>query len=100
MAKVTLKVPPFFARVLNPESSDWFVLDRQIGEKTTLCDLLAELAISNIEFRNAVFNPDEGIINDGINIILNQKLLNSPLEINKKLNDGDVIVILPSLAGG
>jgi molybdopterin converting factor small subunit len=100
MAKVTLKVPPFFACVMNPKASDWFVLDRQIGEKTTLCDLLTELALNNVEFRNAVFNPDEGIVHDGINIVLNQKLLNSPQEINKKLSDGDVIVILPSLAGG
>jgi molybdopterin converting factor small subunit len=100
MGKVILKIPPFFAWVMNPKASDWFVLDRQIGEKTTVGDLLTGLASSNPDFRNAVFNPAEGTLHDGINIVLNQKLLNSPLEINKKLSDGDVIVILPSLAGG
>ncbi|MGP8080251.1 MAG: MoaD/ThiS family protein [Dehalococcoidales bacterium] len=100
MAKVTLKIPPFFAYVMNPKAADWFVLDKQIGEKTTVCDLLTELALGNPDFRQAVFNPDEGTVYDGINIVLNQKLLISPLDMHKKLNDGDLIVILPSLAGG
>jgi molybdopterin converting factor small subunit len=51
-------------------------------------------------FRSAVFDPDEGTVSEGINIILNQKLLNIPLEIGNKLNDQDTIVLLPSLAGG
>ena len=50
MAKVTLKIPPFFAYVMNPKAADWFVLDKQIGEKTTVCDLLTELALGNPTF--------------------------------------------------
>ena len=71
-----------------------------MSEETTIRDLLTELALINPMFRTAVFNPDEGTVSEGINVILNQKLLNIPLEIGTKLNDKDTIVILPSLAGG
>ncbi|HJX36281.1 MAG TPA: MoaD/ThiS family protein [Dehalococcoidales bacterium] len=100
MGKVTLKIPPFFSYVMLPGFSDWFIQEREIGDKTSVCDLLNEIAAANPVFRGAVYNPDDRTLYDGINVILNQKLLNSSLEMSSKLNDGDVIVLLPSLAGG
>jgi molybdopterin converting factor small subunit len=100
MGKVILKIPPFFAYVMGPEFTGWFVQDREVGEETTVRDLLTELALINPMFRSAVFDPDEGTVSEGINLILNQKLLNIPLEIGTKLNDKDTIVLLPSLSGG
>ena len=100
MSKVTLKIPPFFAYVMGPEHTDWFVQDRDIEEGFTVRALLTELALINPTFRTAVFDPDDGTVSESINIILNQKLLNTPLELAIKLNDKDTVVILPSLAGG
>jgi molybdopterin converting factor small subunit len=100
MGKVQLKIPPFFAYIMDPGASDWFVLERDLGKETTICDLLTDLALSNSEFRAAVFNPDEETISDRINIVLNQKLLNFPSEMDIKLSDGDVVTLLPMYSGG
>jgi molybdopterin converting factor small subunit len=100
MGKVQLKIPPFFAYMMDPKASDWFVLEREIGKETTVGDLLTDLALSNSEFHTAVFNPDAGTLGDQINIVLNQNLLHFPREMDTKLNDGDVIVLLPVYAGG
>ena len=100
MGKVHLKIPPFFAYIMDLKSSDWFVLDLEIRKPTTICDLLTEFASTNPNFRQAVFDPDNGTVKEGINIVLNQKLLNFPLEMDTTLNNGDEVILLPSLAGG
>jgi molybdopterin converting factor small subunit len=100
MGKVQLKIPPFFAYIMDPGASDWFVLEREIGKETTIRDLLTNIAFTNAEFRKAVFNPAEETISDRINIVLNQKLLNLPSEMDTKLNDGDVVTLLPMYSGG
>ena len=99
MGKVQIKIPPFFAYIMDPGASDWFVLEREIGKETTICDLLTDIALSNSEFRAAVFNPAEGTVSDRINIVLNQKLLNFPSEMDTKLSDGDVVTLLPMYSG-
>ena len=100
MGKVQLKIPPFFAYIIDPEASDWFVLERDIGKETTIRELLTNIALSNAKFRKAVFNPDEGTVSDQIDIVLNQKLLNFLYEMDTKLSDGDVVTLLPVYSGG
>jgi len=50
MGKVTLKIPPFFSYVMLPGFSDWFIQEREIGDKTSVCDLLNEIAAANPVF--------------------------------------------------
>ena len=99
MGKIQLKIPPFFAYLMHPGTSDWFVLERDLEKETTIRDLLTDLALSNSEFRAAVFNPDEETVSDRINIVLNQKLLNFPSEMDINLIEGDVITLLPMYSG-
>ena len=100
MGKVQLKIPPFFAYMMDPKASDWFVLERDIGKETTIRDFLTDIVSSNSEFRETVFNPDDWTVSDRINIVLNQKLLNYPREMDTKLSDGDVVILLPVYDGG
>jgi molybdopterin converting factor small subunit len=99
MGKIQIKIPPFFAYLMHPGTSYWFVLERDLEKETTICDLLTDLALSNSEFRAAVFNPDEETVRDRINIVLNQKLLNFPSEMDINLIEGDVITLLPMYSG-
>ena len=99
MGKIQIKIPPFFAYLMHPGTSYWFVLERDLEKETTICDLLTDLALSNSEFRAAVFNPDEETVSDRINIVLNQKLLNFPSEMDINLIEGDVITLLPIYSG-
>ncbi len=100
MGNVKLKIPPFFAVMIDPNASDWFVLEREIGKETTVRDLLTDLALSNPKFREAIFNPDTETFGDQIDIVLNQNPLHFPFEMDTKLNDGDVVILLPVYAGG
>jgi len=100
MGKVQLKFPSSFAGVLNAQGSDLSVLEKEIGEETTIGDLLADLAFSYTDFRKVVFNPDTGKVGDQVNVILNNQLLQLPEVTEAKLNDGDSIIILPVYSGG
>jgi len=100
MGKIQLKIPPFFAYLMHPGTSDWFVLERDLEKETTIRDLLTNIAFTNAEFRKGVFNPDEGTVSDRINIVLNQKLLNFPSEMDIKLSEGDMVTLLPMYSGG
>ncbi len=100
VGKVRLKFPASFASMLNAQGSDLVVLEKEIGEGTTIGDLLADLAFSYTGFRKVIFNPDIGKISDQVNVILNDSLLQFPDVTEAKLNDGDSIIILPVYAGG
>ncbi len=100
MGKVVLKVPPFFASMLDPKSSGWLVVETEITEYITIRDLLTMLAKNNHDFRQSVFNPDTETLNGQIDIVINQKFLPFPHELDAKLIDGDIITLIPMLAGG
>ena len=100
MEKVQLKIPPFFAYIIDPDVSDWFILEKEIGKETTIRDFLTDLAVNNSGFRDVVFNPDEGTVGDQIAIVINQKLLDVPREMETRLKNGDVVTLLPVYAGG
>lgn len=100
MGKVQLKLPPWIAILLKAQGSDWLILEREIGEGTTIGDLLAELTFSYTGFRKMVFNPDVGKVSDQLIVILNESLLQGPDVTEVKLNDGDSIMLLPVYTGG
>ncbi|MFC2048558.1 MoaD/ThiS family protein [Chloroflexota bacterium] len=100
MGKVQLKIPPWVAIMLNEQGSDWFILEKEIGEGATIGDLLADLASDYTDFRKVLFNPDIGKVSDQVNVILNNNLLQSTDMTEAKLNDGDTVTLLPVYTGG
>ena len=100
VGKVRLKIPPFVACMINPGAADWLVLERRIGKETTVRDLLTECSLNDSVFRKVVFNPDAGTLGDQLDIVLNQKFLHFPDEVDIKLRDGDVVILVPVYTGG
>ncbi|MFC1976858.1 MoaD/ThiS family protein [Chloroflexota bacterium] len=100
MGKVQLKMLPWIASMLNKQSSGWFILEKEIGEGTTIGGLLADLASSHTGFRKVVFNPDAGKIGDQVIIFLNDSHLQDSDVAKAKLNDGDIITLVHVYAGG
>lgn len=100
MAKVRVRLPSWIARMLDAKASGWLTLEKETGEGATVNDLLMGLVSSYPGFREAVFNPDTGGLNDQISVILNNKLLNFTEVSQTKLADGDTIVLLPLYYGG
>ena len=100
MGKVQLKFPPSFAGMLNVESSDWVIFEKEIGKEATIGDILTGLASSYTDLRKLVFNPDTGKAGEEVIILLNDNLLQFPGATETRLNDGDSILILPVYPGG
>jgi len=100
VGKVQLKIPPWIASMLNAQGSDWLILEKEIGEETTIGGLLADLTSSYTDFRKVVFNPYVGTVSDQLIVILNNSLLQGPDVTEAKLNDGDSVMLLPVYTGG
>ncbi|MFC1864641.1 MoaD/ThiS family protein [Chloroflexota bacterium] len=100
MGKVRLKITPSLASIVNAKGSDWFILEKEIGEGTTIGDLFSDLAFHYADFRKVVFNPDSGQVSDEVLVVLNDSLLQVPDVTGVKLNDGDNVILLPVYSGG
>jgi molybdopterin converting factor small subunit len=98
--KVKFKFPASYASTLNAKGSDLVTLEKEIEQKTTIGNLLSDLASNYADFRKAVFDPDTGKISSQVHVILNKRVLQLPEVTEAELNDGDSIIILPVYAGG
>ena len=100
MGRVRLQITPSLAGIVNAQTSDWIVLEKEIGEGATLRDLLADLALGYTDFRKVVYNPETGEFGKQIMFVLNDGLV-QPSDVSKvKLSDGDTIILLPVYSGG
>ena len=100
MGMVQLKIPPWIASMLNTPSSDWLILEKEIEKGTTIGDLLSEMALSNNEFKENVFDPDTGKSSGQVVVSLNKSILHYSDIAETKLNDGDSVMLLPVHLGG
>lgn len=100
MSKIRLKLPSWVATMIDAKSSGWLTLEKETGKDTTVSDLLADLAVTCTGFRQAVYDPDTGLVNEQINVILNDNLLTFREVSETKLTDGDTVILIPLYYGG
>ncbi|MBI2847596.1 MAG: MoaD/ThiS family protein [Chloroflexi bacterium] len=100
MAKIQLKLPPSLVSIIDKKAADWITLEPEIGEGSTIGELLARLAAENQEFRQSVFDPAAGKVNDEMMIVLNDILLQHLDITETKLKEGDSIMLFPVYSGG
>jgi molybdopterin converting factor small subunit len=100
MGKVRLKITPSLACILNAQSSDWLILDREIRERTTIGDMLRDFTSVHTDFHKMVFNPATGKISGEIYVVLNDNLLQFPDVTETEVKDGDIVTLVPVYAGG
>ena len=100
MTKIKLRLPSWIAAKLEVKSSGWLTLEKEVGEGSTISDLLVGIVMTYPGLRETVYSPDTGLVDKRINVALNDHFLNS-VEISRaKLSDGDTILLLPSIWGG
>ena len=100
MAKVQVRIPPHVAKMFDAGSSGWLVIEQELNKPLTVSDLLSSLVMTYPGFRESVYNPNAGVINDQIGLILNDRMLTFK-EISKTtLKDNDSITIVPLYYGG
>ena len=70
-----------------------------VGEGATVGELLANLEAAHPGFRDQITGED-GELHRFVNIYLNDEDIRYLDALNTRLRDGDVLSILPALAGG
>lgn len=100
MAKVQVRISPSLAGSLNASGAEWLILEKEIGERSTIGDIFADIAFDDTEFRKVVFKPDTGKLNDLVVVVLNDKVLHNVSITESKLHDGDIVILLPVFMGG
>jgi molybdopterin converting factor small subunit len=100
MARVRMRLPSHIAKMLDPENSGWLELEKEIGDETTVSEFLSGLVLTHPGFRQWVFNPDVGVVNEQVNVVLNDELLTFAEISQTRLADGDTLSLLPIYSGG
>ena len=100
MAKVQVRIPPHVAKMLDAGSSGWLLLEQELNKPLTVSDLLSSLVMTYPGFRESVYNPSAGVINDQIGLILNDRMLTFEELSKTTLKDEDSITIVPLYYGG
>ena len=100
MIKIKIRLSSWIAAKIEVDHSGWLTLEKEVGEGSTIRDLLVGLVMTYPSLREAVYNPDTGLINERINVALNDHLLTSHEVLQAKLSDGDTVILLPSSWGG
>ncbi len=78
----------------------WSGIEREVADGTTVLELLSDLAAAYPEFRESVFNPDVGTLNEQIGVVLNDVLLTFEEVNHTRLVDEDIVTLLPIYSGG
>ena len=100
MAKVEVRLPPHISNMLDGKSSGWLVLEEEIDESTTVINLLSTLVATYPGFRETVYNPEVGSINEQLGVVVNDKLLTYQQISQTRLAENDSILLLPLYYGG
>jgi molybdopterin converting factor small subunit len=100
MIKIKLRLSSWVAAKLGDENSGWLTLEEEVGEGSTISDLLAGIVKTYPGLREAVYSPDTGLVDKRINVALNDLFLNSREISQVKLSDGDTVFLFPSHWGG
>ena len=98
--KIKLRLSSWIAAKVEVEHSGWLTLEKEVGEGSTISDLLLGIVMTYPGLREAVYSPDTGLVGERINVALNDHLLDSREISRAKLSDGDTIILLPSSWGG
>ena len=100
MIKVKLRLSSWVAAKLGDEHAGWRTLEKEMGEGSTIRDLLEGIVKTYPGLGEAIFSPDTGLVDERINVALNDQLLNSREISRVKLSDSDTIFLFPSHWGG
>jgi molybdopterin converting factor small subunit len=100
MIKIKLRLSSWVAAKLGDGHSGWLTLEEEVGEGSSISDLLAGIVTTYPGLGEGVYNPDTGLVDERINVALNDHFLNSRDMSRVKLSDGDTIMLFPSHWGG
>ncbi|WP_424359308.1 MoaD/ThiS family protein [Methanocella sp. MCL-LM] len=76
-------------------------LELPLWPRMTMKDLFAELSrFGRQGFREAIYNPDTGRMNEYLAVFVNSREIRSLNGLDTPLSEGDTVTIMPPMAGG
>ena len=77
MMKIKLRLSSWIAAKVEAEHTGWLTLEKEVGEGSTISDLLVGIVMTYPGLREAVYSPDTGLVCERMNVSLNVHLLDS-----------------------
>ena len=101
MGKISLELLSLLADELDETAGNTkIVLEVQNGDKTTVRDVLKEVARRYPRFANSVYDAKLDKLSERVSVFLNGDSLLEAEGLNTPLRDNDILTLLPMIEGG
>ncbi|MDP6126759.1 MAG: MoaD/ThiS family protein [Dehalococcoidales bacterium] len=100
MARVRLEILPWISDILDNRSAGQVVLEEAVDEGATVGDLVRRLGRENQAFGDVMFDTETDRLSGYVMIVLNEQIVEAFDGLETGVKDGDVIKLLPVIAGG
>ena len=100
MGRIRLEILPWVSDVFGGQGSGRLVLEENIQEGATIGDLVRKLASEHQVFSDVIFDTKTDKLSGYVMIVLNDRIMEALKGLDTHIKDGDIIRLLPVIAGG
>ncbi|MFC1988913.1 MoaD/ThiS family protein [Chloroflexota bacterium] len=100
MGRIRLEIQPWVSDVFSNHEAGNIILEETVDEGTTIGDLMRKLSSENQAFSDVIFDTENDKLSGQVMIVLNNRIVEAMKGMDTKINDGDIIALLPVIAGG
>ena len=100
MGRIRLEILPWVSDVFGGQGAGQLVLEETIEEGTTIGGLLRKLASEHQTFGDIIFDTETDKLSGDVMIVLNDRVVEALKGMDTSIEDGDIIKLLPVIAGG
>jgi hypothetical protein len=97
---IKLQTYSWISQTLGKSAETNRLFRKKVTAGTTLFDLFTKLSALHPDFRDKVYNPATGVMNEQILVIVNNRLVQARNFRQTELHDQDTITLSIVLAGG
>ena len=100
MVRVRLEVLPGLSEAFGGKESGPIIFDKETGDGATVGDVIRQLAAEHQTFGDIILDTKTDKPSGHVAIVLNDRLLEVLEGLDTNVKDGDIIKLLPVIAGG
>ena len=100
MTRIRLEIQPWISNVIDNQAVGNLILDETIEEGATIGDLMRKLGSENQAFGDVMFVSETDKLSGNVIIVLNDRIVEALKGLETNMKDGDIVKLLPVIAGG
>ncbi|MFC2020480.1 MoaD/ThiS family protein [Chloroflexota bacterium] len=100
MGRIRLEIQPWVSDTLDNQALGNLILEETIEEGATIGDLIRKLGSDNQAFSDVMFDTETDKLSGQVMIVLNDRIVEALKGLETSIKDGDIIKLLPVIAGG